>query len=175
MIENTHTNRLSTTKQIIFKTTIIGILGSGGLFLFYYLTLLLITKDPIHPLSQMKLYQPWMNILILGFGIQIGLYYLLKQGIQFQINNKNKQEATAVAGTGAAVSGISMAACCAHHVADLIPILGISGAALFLTEYQQELLILGVIANAFGIIFMIWLLFNKENPKTILAYILQHK
>lgn len=156
--------------HVAVKAIAFGILGSFGLFAFYYLILLVVTGDPTHPLIQMRLYQPWMSLLILGFGIQVGLYFLLRNGISFRLNRKDNQEATAITGTGAAVSGVSMAACCAHHAAELIPILGFSGAALFLTEYQKELLILGVIANALGLTFMIWMLLGKEKPGVILNY-----
>jgi hypothetical protein len=160
---------------VVVKAVAFGILGSLGLFVFYYLTLLVITKDPTHPLVQMKLYQPWMSLLIIGFGIQVGFYSLLKNGVQIRLNRKESNEATAVTGTGAAVSGVSMAACCAHHVVDLLPILGVSGAALFLTEYQKELLIVGVIANLFGIVFMTWMLLGKQKPGIILNYLLSRR
>ncbi len=162
-----------TRSRVAVKAIAVGILGSFGLFAFYYLILLAVTGDPAHPLVQMRLYQPWMSLLILGFGIQIGLYFLLKSGISFWLNRQDNQEAAAITGTGAAVSGASMAACCAHHAAELIPILGFSGAALFLTEYQKELLILGVIANALGLAFMAWMLLGKEKPAVIINYFFQ--
>lgn len=157
------------------KAIAFGILGSLGLFVFYYLTLLAVTKDPTHPLTQMKLYQPWMSLLIVGFGIQVGFYSLLRNGVQIRLNSQESKEAKVVTGAGAAVSGVSMAACCAHHVVELLPILGVSGAALFLTEYQKELLIVGVIANLFGIVFMIWMLLGKQKPKFILNYLLSRR
>lgn len=162
-------------KPVVVKAVTFGILGSLGLFSLYYLTLLVITKDPAHPLTQMRLYQPWMSLLILGFGTQVGLYYLLKNGVSFRLNQQSNQEATAITGTGAAISSMSMAACCAHHLAELIPILGISGAALFLTEYQKELLILGMTANGLGLIFMVWMLLGREKPRVIFNYFFHKK
>ncbi|MCG2691324.1 hypothetical protein L6272_00700 [Microgenomates group bacterium] len=130
-----------------------GVLGLSG---FYYLLLWAVTRDPWHPIYQFKLFQPWMSLLIIGFGIQMGLFWMLKQ----------KKEAKLVAGTGSAVSGTTMVACCAHHVVDLLPILGFSAAAIFLSEYQKELLIFGVLANLTGIIFMLWLM--AKNRKGII-------
>jgi len=143
-------------------------LGSFLLFLFYYLLLYLVTKDPRHPFSQFALYQPWMSILIVGFGIQVGLYFLLRRG--FRLNLNQKKDTKIAAGTGGAMSGVSMVACCAHHVADVAPILGLTGAAVFLTEYQKEFLILGVVANLAGIAYMAWLIAGKRHPKEIFNY-----
>lgn len=158
-------------RSVALKPVTAGILGAIGLFAVYYLVLFLVTKDPDHPINQMRLYQPWMSLLILGFGLQVGLLYLLRSGVQLRLSRDENREAKAVTSAGAAFSGASMAACCAHHLTEIIPILGISGTALLLTEYQKELLILGVAVNGLGIIFMIWLLSGREKPSAILAHL----
>lgn len=145
------------------------ILGSVSLFLFYYLLLLLATKDPRHPFNQFLDLQPWMSLLVIGFGIQTGIYGLIKKG--FRLNLSQKKDSQVAVGTGSAVSGLSMVACCAHHIVDVTPVLGISGAAIFLTEYQKELLILGIFANAIGILYMSWFYGRKQSPKTIMRYV----
>lgn len=124
-------------------------LGSAGLTLFYFLLTFLVSKSLAHPFEQFLAFQPWMSILIVGFGIQAGLFSLVKKGFF-------------VTGTGAGMSGISMVACCAHHAAEILPILGASGIALFLTIYQKQFLILGIIANLVGIIYMIILLTKRR-------------
>lgn len=161
--------------NIVFKSIAFGIAGAIGLFLFYYIVLYLVTKDPAHPINQMKLYQPWMSLLILGFGIQTGLYYLLRKGVRFRISRGDKREAGAITGTGATVSGVSMAACCAHHIVDVLPVLGISGAALFLTEYQKELLMIGVLVNVLGILYMFWVFTGKKDSRAILNLFVNRK
>ena len=57
-----------------------GLLASFGLSLFYYLVLFLFTKDALYPLRQFLVFQPWMSLLILGFGIQWALFARLRQG-----------------------------------------------------------------------------------------------
>lgn len=57
------------------------------------------------------------------------------------------------------------------HAVDVLPILGVSGAALFLTEYQREFLMIGVFANAIGILYMSWLIVGKQNPKLVLRFV----
>jgi hypothetical protein len=145
------------------------LLGLVGLSAFYYLVLFLITQDSSHPFTQFKLFQPWMSLLIIGFGIQMGLFWMMRKEIRFNLQDKKDSKITA--GTSTAVSGMAMVACCAHHLADLLPILGLSAAALFLSEYQEELLIFGVVANALGIVTMLWFITSKATPKVLLSFI----
>lgn len=142
------------------------LLGLLGLSAFYYLLLFVVTGDPNHPLTQFVLFQPWMSLLIIGFGVQMGLFWLMRKGIQF--NLQEKKDSKMAAGTSTAVSGMAMVACCAHHAVDLLPILGLSAAALFLSEYQEQLLIFGVIANLIGVGMMLW--FITGRPKLAVIF-----
>lgn len=145
------------------------IVGILGLSAFYYILLFAVTSDPSHPFSQFALLQPWMSLLIAGFGVQFGLFWLLRKGYHFSLNEKHDvQMAT---GTSTAVSSVAMVACCAHHLVDLLPILGLSAAALFLSEYQEQLLIFGVVANTIGIGMMLWFITGKATPKVLLSFI----
>ena len=145
--------------------------GSLGLFIFYFLLLFVVTRDFQHPVQQFINFQPWMSLLIIGFGIQFGLYSLMQNGIFFSL--EEKQDAKVASRTGTAVSGLSMVACCAHHLVDLLPILGISAAAVFLNEYQEELLILGVVTNSIGILVMSWFITGKPSVKIIKKLLLK--
>jgi hypothetical protein len=44
-----------------------------------------------------------------------------------------------------------MVACCAHHLADLAPFIGATGAAAFLTDYRIPFMVVGIGVNAIGI------------------------
>jgi hypothetical protein len=160
----------STYKKPTFFVFLLGfIVGILALSMFYYILLFAVTGDPGHPLSQFTLLQPWMSLLIAGFGIQLGLFWLLRNGYHFSIDEKHDvQRAT---GTSTAVSGMAMVACCAHHLVDVLPILGLSAAALFLSEYQEQLLIFGVVANVIGIAMMLWFITGKAKPGVILNVI----
>lgn len=150
---------------IFSKGFIIGLLSLSS---FYYLLLFLVTKDLSHPFQQFMLFQPWMSLLILGFSTQMGLYWLMRNGVFFSL--RDKSDANLAVGTGTAVSGMAMVACCAHHVIDVLPILGFSAVAIFLTEYQEELLILGVIANFIGMTMMLWFIFEKPKMSDVKNY-----
>ncbi|PJA38677.1 hypothetical protein CO180_03015, partial [candidate division WWE3 bacterium CG_4_9_14_3_um_filter_41_6] len=136
---------------------------------FYYLLLYAVTGDPRHPFTQFTLFQPWMSFLIIGFGIQMGLYWLMRKGVRFKL--VQKKDSQMAAGTSTAVSGMAMVACCAHHAVDLLPILGLSAAALFLSEYQEQLLIFGVVTNLIGISMMLWFITGKASPSELFSYI----
>ena len=69
----------------------------------------------------------------------------------------------AVPGASGTMSGTAMVACCAHHLADVLPILGVSGATIFLAQYQKSFLILGVSINLLGIAYMLCL--SQKNKK----------
>jgi len=44
-----------------------------------------------------------------------------------------------------------MVACCSHFLLNVIPIVGLSGIALFLASYQKEFLSIGILSNIVGI------------------------
>ena len=44
-----------------------------------------------------------------------------------------------------------MLACCAHHLVELLPIIGLSAAAVFLNAYRTPLFVLGIGMNILGI------------------------
>ena len=43
-----------------------------------------------------------------------------------------------------------MLACCAHHLVDLLPLVGLSAAAVFLNVYKTPLFLLGITMNVIG-------------------------
>ncbi|MGH2607262.1 MAG: hypothetical protein ACRDG5_11790, partial [Anaerolineales bacterium] len=54
-------------------------------------------------------------------------------------------------GAGGASSTIAMAACCAHHVADALPLLGLTAGAALLAQYRIAFMIVGLATNLLGI------------------------
>jgi hypothetical protein len=74
-----------------------------------------------------------------------------------------RSEAAATAGT-AAGTGTSgrHAACCAHHLTDALPVLGLSGLAVFLGDYRVPLMAAGIAVNVAGVLFMLWLVLRER-------------
>jgi hypothetical protein len=62
-----------------------------------------------------------------------------------------------------------MVACCAHHLADLLPFLGASGAAAFLYDYRLAFVLVGVGVNAVGITIAVRRLRRTPIPASVTA------
>ncbi|HKI96997.1 MAG TPA: hypothetical protein VKB51_00850 [bacterium] len=92
----------------------------------------------------------WMTLLVAGFALQAGLFgysrALAKAGVS--------PHASGVVASGGA-SAVSMVACCAHHLADVLPLMGFAGATLFLSSYQSLFLLAGVLSNAVGVLYLL--------------------
>lgn len=85
-----------------------------------------------------------------GFGLQAGLFVYVRR----LLSRRGRSSAAAVTATGTGTSSAAMIACCAHHVADALPLLGLSGAAIFLNDYRIPLMAAGLAVNAAGVAFM---------------------
>ncbi len=132
-----------------------GLLGSFGMTAFY-LGLVTLLESWTHALDLFREDAPFVVPIILGFGIQVGLFTYLKLGLHL---TKGTRTAGAVTGTAGGTSTLAMVACCAHHVADVLPLLGLSGAAIFLSQYKIPFMVVGLLSNVVGIgvmLTMIW-------------------
>src|SRR5215208_4111815 len=78
----------------------------------------------------------WYVIPIwISFGIQAALYSILR--FRLFVPVKSTAHIGAVMGAGGGTSVTAMVACCLHPVTDVLPILGLSVAATFLTRCQR--------------------------------------
>jgi hypothetical protein len=148
----------SDNQNAYLKSFLAGVLGAILLSAFYWLVLFIVTKDPRHPLEQFFLYKYWIIFLIVGFGVQMGLFWYIRSG-----KHLNGSSKTAIS-AGASTSTVAMVACCAHHLVDLMPIFGFSAAALFLTKHQTYFFSLGIISNILGILLMSYIIKTKKHP-----------
>jgi hypothetical protein len=48
-----------------------------------------------------------------------------------------------------------MVACCAHHVADVLPLVGLTAAATFLANWKIPFMVVGLLTNLIGIAIML--------------------
>jgi hypothetical protein len=86
-----------------------------------------------------------------GFGIQVGLFIHVRR----LVAKAAAGSAAGITAAGTGTSTVAMVACCAHHVADALPVLGLSGAAIFLNDYRIPLMASGLAVNALGVAFML--------------------
>lgn len=135
---------------IIGGAATLGILG-------FYLGLITLTSDWYNAKAQFGDYRWWLLSLAVGLGLQVGLFVHLRA---FMTRAHIKGATSSVAASGG-MSTLSMALCCSHYVAALLPTIGLpflSTAVAGLAAYQVQFFMLGVASNIFGIIFMLRLM-----------------
>ena len=102
--------------------------------------------------------------IILGFGVQAALYVILRKRLFIAVADTGPSGA--LTGASGGVSTTAMVACCAHHAADVLPILGLTAAATFLAEYRTAFMLVGLGMTLLGIVVMLIIL-SKERRKAI--------
>lgn len=140
-----------------------GIAGAGLLTLLYF-GIVSWVESPQHALDLFWEDRWIVTPIILGFGIQSALYIILKKGLFVPVSHTGVSGA--LTGTGGGMSTAAMVACCAHHVTDVLPILGLAAAATFLSEYRIAFMLVGLGTTILGIAFMTIILF-KERQKAL--------
>lgn len=121
---------------------LMGIIGGLSLLLFYVVIMFILTGSLKVAYDQFISLWYLMTPLIVSFGIQTGLYQSIRQ-------------ATHLIRCTTATSTVGMIACCAHHLTDVLPILGLSAISVFLINYQTQLLLLSILFNVFGILYLL--------------------
>ncbi|MBI2911645.1 MAG: hypothetical protein HYY05_05845 [Chloroflexi bacterium] len=133
------------------RPLVTGILAAGGLLAFY-LGVISLVQDWPHALQQLAEDRWFVAAIAAGFGTQVGLFTHLR-GLHARMSAGGSAGGLAAStGTGTA----AMLACCAHHLADVLPLLGASGAAIFLNAYKTPLLGLGIAMNLAGVAYLVW-------------------
>lgn len=136
--------------KVAVKPILYGTLASALLLGVYFATLSLVSGWEF---AQSQFVSFWYFIisLVIGFGIQIGLYSYLKQLVKnrgMAVGDKT----VAVTGT---TSTLAMISCCVHYLANIAPILGIAGVLSIVAQYQVKIFWVGLLFNAFGIAFIV--------------------
>lgn len=125
---------------------LLGALALTGL----YVALVTWAQGADHALELLWSDRLFVGAITAGFGTQVGLFTDLQL-----LQRAMARESVALAGAGTATSSVSMVACCAHHLADALPIVGLSGLSVFLVEFRTPLMLLGIAANLAGIAVML--------------------
>ncbi|MHB0924036.1 MAG: hypothetical protein ACYC3H_08745 [Bellilinea sp.] len=155
----------------LFRKYIPVFVGIGGALLLFglYFGIVSWAESPRHAL-EFFWQDRWLVIpILLGFGIQAGLYSVLK--LQLFLPNPSNDHIhqftngapAATMGAGGTTSTVAMVACCAHHAADVLPILGLTAAATFLAEYRTAFMVVGLVSNIIGIAVILRTLMRARN------------
>lgn len=158
---------MTSTKRILLP---IGA-GLAGAFLLaaIYFGIVSWAESPKHAI-ELFWQDRWIVIpIIVGFGIQAALYTILKLRLFVPVGSKGPSGLMTPAlapgasvGAGGATSTIAMVACCAHHVADVLPILGLTAAATFLAKYRLAFMVVGLGTTVLGITIMLFILLRER-------------
>ena len=116
--------------------------GAGLGLLLFYVGVLTVAQGFGHAVGQLLGLWYLLAPLAAGFGVQVWLFFRLRHLAK-----------TLVAASGGLTAG-SMVACCAHHLADIVPALGLAGLGL-LVQFQVTFMVLGIGANMVGITVML--------------------
>ncbi|MDO8424850.1 MAG: hypothetical protein Q7S70_02830 [bacterium] len=142
------------------KYPLIGLAAGMALLVFYFLILSLVSGWSF---TGVQFRENWYWILGLssGFGIQIGIFTFLR-------DQKARLSGKAVAASGSA-STLAMISCCSHYLVNVLPIIGISGLAAIVGQYQTEIFVFGIVSNLAGVGYLVIKLmkFKKEKHEKI--------
>ena len=135
----------------------VGILGAIFLAAIYF-GIVSWAESPEHAVDLFWEDRRLVIPILLGFGIQAALYSVLKLRLYLPASSNTpgpgaaSPAPAASMGAGGATSTVAMVACCAHHAADVLPILGLTAAATFLAEYRTAFMAAGLASNLIGIV-----------------------
>jgi hypothetical protein len=127
------------------RSVVIGVAGAAAL-LGAYLGVITLAQGAEHAFVQLAADAPFVGLIAFGFGIQIALF------AELRAVDRHHRAAAAVTAAGTGTSAAAMLACCAHHLVDLLPLVGLSAAAIFLNAYKTPLFLVGIGMNVIGII-----------------------
>ncbi|HKZ50478.1 MAG TPA: hypothetical protein VJ256_01790 [Dehalococcoidia bacterium] len=133
--------------------------GLAGLLLVgFYLGIVTWAQDWEHARDLLWDDRYFVGAIASGFGLQVGLFVYLR-GV---LARRASRSAAGITAAGTGTSTVAMVACCAHHVTDALPLLGLSGLALFLNDYRIPLMAAGLVVNAVGAAYMLRLLLRER-------------
>lgn len=143
------------SKKVWAKPIAFGALASIFLAVVY-LTVLSLLNSFSHALWIFSDLWLFMVPIIFGFGLQIALFVYVRNAHSVGLCSAESASASAKASVASGtVSTASMVACCAHHITDVLPILGVSAALVFLDKFQAFFLLFGLFSNIGGSLMML--------------------
>lgn len=128
------------------KTAIFGAIGSLALLGVYFLISTLVSGIAFS-ISQFEKYWIYFIFLSAGFGIQIGLYTLIRERVE-------RSGVRMVAATGG-TSAVAMVSCCSHYLVNLLPLLFTTAFVSLIAQYQIQIFWVAIVFNLFGILIML--------------------
>ncbi|MBI2169635.1 MAG: hypothetical protein HYU28_09100 [Actinobacteria bacterium] len=123
----------------------VGGTAAAGLVVFYVAVVGGFSGSLGHLVDQARRDWYYLAPIIGGFGLQVALLAELRR------RRALHGRAAVAGGAGSGSSTVGMVACCAHHIADLVPFVGATGVAALLLDYRVPFMLLGIGVNAVGV------------------------
>jgi hypothetical protein len=123
-------------ERIALRSATLGFAAGLAMFGFYVGVVRFASGSGAHLRDQLRADWYLVAAVTVAFAVQVALFVELRRRHRLHAGSM------AVAGSAMGTSTAGMIACCAHHLADLAPFLGLAGAATFLYDYR--LLFVGV-------------------------------
>lgn len=124
--------------------------GAAVALVALYLGIVSLANSPAHAVDLLWGDRYFVGAIAGGFGVQAGLVLYIRLLLRAQARAAGA--GSALAATGMGTSTAAMIACCAHHMTDALPVLGLSGAAIFLDDYRTPIMFAGLAFNLAGIV-----------------------
>jgi len=145
--------------------------GLAGVFLLagVYFGIVSWAETPQHA-AELFWQDRWIVIpIMIGFGLQVALYVILIKRLFVPVSMIGPSGK--LMGASGSTSTVAMLACCAHHVTDVLPVLGLTAAVTFLAQYRLAFMLAGLGLNLIGIAVMLVILL-RERRKAIQAHLI---
>ena len=126
------------------RSIVAGVVGATAL-LGIYLGIISLAQGVEHAFEQLATDALFVGLIAAGFGTQIALF------VELRAVDRRHRAAADVTAASTGTSAAAMLACCAHHLVDLLPLVGLSAAAVFLDAYKTPLFLVGITMNVIGI------------------------
>jgi hypothetical protein len=136
---------LRPTSPIGVRSVAAGIVG-GVALLSIYLAIISLAQGVDHAVEQLAADALFVVSIAVGFGTQVALF------VELRAVDRHYRAAAVVTVAGTGTSAAAMLACCAHHLVDLLPFVGLSAASVFLNAYKTPLFLIAIGMNLVGIV-----------------------
>jgi len=129
------------------RSALAGAIGALTLLAVYFMTLTLVSGWDF---TQEQFGEFWYFVIALaiGFGLQIALFFHLRQ-----VTRHTDASGKVLAVSGATSTG-AMIACCTHYLANVLPVLGATGVLALVAQYQIQLFWFGLALNLAGVAYI---------------------
>ncbi len=129
------------------RSIIYGLVGGIAIAAIFYTAQAIGMQSLPGPFYFFKTKWYFISPLIISFALQVGLWKATKQ--------MSEQHAGAgMVATSGGVSTGAMIACCMHNFTALLPILGLSGIAVFFSIYQSQVFLISIALSLGGLVYM---------------------